>query len=942
MGNRIIRLFGVKSSGILLIIILTFFSTSLATTYYVDSNNGNDNNNGTSQQTAWRTLSKVNSYNFQPGDIVELIRGGIWRESLTLSSSSNGNEGNYIEVTAYGVGKKPQINGADAITSSWTDQGSNVWSTTVSATVGSDEVWFGKTDTTHWGYKQSSASGCTQDYEWYQSGNTFYVYAQSNPATYYQWIQYAMRGSEITKQYIWLDNLDFAYGGKSGGNDFNLRTDNAHYMRITSCEFRYSGADNIYFLSSYLSMSNTKVYESAIHGIYCGAYSPYITKNDTIQNCTFWNNYYNNVDLMNVNQSNNNAGGHVVRFNKLMGRIGDYFTNAGSTPANVSVIGKVEGTSVLRNIKIYDNIITGAPVAGVLLSDYDDSIYIYNNTFDGNRHGITRNYFSGENGHYFVYNNIFSNSTYYGTEISNGEDLSNWLMNYNLFYNNPSGIGTVNNHSYSTISSWNGATGFDSDSYQSNPNYTNRSNYDYTIQLPSDAIDNGTNLGNLYNVDILQVSRPQGNGWDMAAYEYTIGGGGGGNNPPNPPTNPNPANGAVNQPANLTFTWTCTDPNGDPLTYDVYFGTSNNPPVVSNNQTSTSFNPGQLNNNTTYYWKIVATDNHSASTSGPLWNFTTINQDVTTPEVLSATLVDSVKLKIFFSEALDSATAQNASNYSITNNINIFSASLTDSIVTLTTSAHTPGTYTVHVVNVKDLAGNIITPPHDTANYDYILNSDQVTVQVKVYLEGPYSGNNMATDLYNNSLIPLTQPYSQSPWNYSGSESVDSIPQNTVDWILIELRTGTGASTVIARQAAFLRDDGIVTDLNGQPQVSFPGVAAGSYYIVVCHRNHLAIMTNNAVPLSDSTSLYNFTTSEDKTFGDMAMKSLGGGRFGMYAADGNSNGSVNNADCNAVWKKENGTLGYEPGDFDLNGGVNITDRNGKWKPNNGRVSRVPN
>ncbi|MCX6671863.1 MAG: Ig-like domain-containing protein [Euryarchaeota archaeon] len=59
------------------------------------------------------------------------------------------------------------------------------------------------------------------------------------------------------------------------------------------------------------------------------------------------------------------------------------------------------------------------------------------------------------------------------------------------------------------------------------------------------------------------------------------------------------------------------------MTYDVYFGTSSSPPIVSHNQSSLSYDPGTLIYNTLYYWKIVAWDNHGASTTGPLWHFRT-------------------------------------------------------------------------------------------------------------------------------------------------------------------------------------------------------------------------------------------------------------------------------------------------------------------------------
>jgi hypothetical protein len=88
------------------------------------------------------------------------------------------------------------------------------------------------------------------------------------------------------------------------------------------------------------------------------------------------------------------------------------------------------------------------------------------------------------------------------------------------------------------------------------------------------------------------------------------------------------------------------------------------------------------------------------------------------------------------------------------------------------------------------------------------------------------------------------------------SEVVASIPTNIVDWVLIELRTGTAASTTVARRAAFLRNDGIVVDLDGLSKVAFPEINGGDYYIVIKHRNHLAIMSRLPVRLTGNSILY--------------------------------------------------------------------------------------
>jgi hypothetical protein len=67
-----------------------------------------------------------------------------------------------------------------------------------------------------------------------------------------------------------------------------------------------------------------------------------------------------------------------------------------------------------------------------------------------------------------------------------------------------------------------------------------------------------------------------------------------------------------------TLTWYASDPDpDDTLVYDVYFGTSTTPPLVSSNQSATAYEAGLLSYSTRYYWRIVARDNHGAETSLP-------------------------------------------------------------------------------------------------------------------------------------------------------------------------------------------------------------------------------------------------------------------------------------------------------------------------------------
>lgn len=96
------------------------------------------------------------------------------------------------------------------------------------------------------------------------------------------------------------------------------------------------------------------------------------------------------------------------------------------------------------------------------------------------------------------------------------------------------------------------------------------------------------------------------------------------NVPPYVPSNPNPENGEQNVFVFTELSWTGGDENPwDVVTYDVYLGLDSSPSMVANNISQASYDPGILEFNATYYWKIVAWDNHGAYSEGPLWNYTT-------------------------------------------------------------------------------------------------------------------------------------------------------------------------------------------------------------------------------------------------------------------------------------------------------------------------------
>ena len=72
-----------------------------------------------------------------------------------------------------------------------------------------------------------------------------------------------------------------------------------------------------------------------------------------------------------------------------------------------------------------------------------------------------------------------------------------------------------------------------------------------------------------------------------------------------------------------TLEWNASDVDNDPLSFNVYFGTTETPTtIVSSNQTSKTFNV-DVASETTYYWKVVVKDDKGGETIGQIWNFKT-------------------------------------------------------------------------------------------------------------------------------------------------------------------------------------------------------------------------------------------------------------------------------------------------------------------------------
>ncbi|MDN3666958.1 DNRLRE domain-containing protein [Algibacter miyuki] len=79
------------------------------TNYYVDNVGGDDTNLGTSEATAFQSLTKINTLTFSAGDAILFKKGGEW--TGTLRPLGSGAVGSRIVIGSYGSGDLPIIDG---------------------------------------------------------------------------------------------------------------------------------------------------------------------------------------------------------------------------------------------------------------------------------------------------------------------------------------------------------------------------------------------------------------------------------------------------------------------------------------------------------------------------------------------------------------------------------------------------------------------------------------------------------------------------------------------------------------------------------------------------------------------------------------------------------------------------------------------------------------
>lgn len=304
-----------------------------------------------------------------------------------------------------------------------------------------------------------------------------------------------------------------AYPGESvtvrpGSGNFVLRIQGAvSYVTIDGLILDGTGtaSANVYIVAlstgtpSHITIRNSEIENAGTQGIIVECVPGYATPD--------YNQFVN--DKIHDNGSTDfNHGLYIQSSYNLIDGV-DVYRNAGwgmQIYMETGVNGVNAGHNTVRNSMFHDNARVGGRGVGIGVYKGDDNL-VYNNLVWNNKVGISVDYGATNSK---IFNNVVYANLDVGFRIGYNAGATNTTIQNNIIFQNTNGdiqnygTGTVANHNLLNTT---------------NPLFVDAANHDFHLQTGSPAIDAGITL-TAVPTDFDDITRPQGLGYDIGAYEY--------------------------------------------------------------------------------------------------------------------------------------------------------------------------------------------------------------------------------------------------------------------------------------------------------------------------------------------------------------------------------------------------------------------------------------
>ena len=214
-------------------------------------------------------------------------------------------------------------------------------------------------------------------------------------------------------------------------------------------------------------------------------------------------------------------------------------------------------------------------------------------------------------------------------------------------------------------------------------------------------------------------------------------------------------------------------------------------------------------------------------------------------------------------------------------------------------------------------------------------------VEIRMFLQGAMRPGDsyMLTSLLDQGVLS-----NQHPYNLPSIANVN-LPSNAIDWVVIEARSASNYEQVIERQVGILASNGYVLDpATGDNLVFYELFDSRDYYFSARHRNHLAVLSSEAVSESGGLYEWNFSNAENRAMGVEQLTPFqtdGSTRYCLFAGDFNQDHTIQATDYDE-WIAESAAIQvYSKVDANLDGSIQTTDYD-LWFFNKAKIGFLQN
>ncbi|OGF50992.1 MAG: hypothetical protein A2231_06450 [Candidatus Firestonebacteria bacterium RIFOXYA2_FULL_40_8] len=393
-------------------------------TFYVDASNGNDSNNGTTPESAWKSIEKVNALQFdikkdkivrgekytnsffKPGDAILFKCEEKWKEQLYILSS--GTKDNPVTFGTYGSGSKPIISGAECFTSAcgvnadWEKIKDNIYRLKTENDVGVVTEDGLSLIFVSWEPKKNNLVKMEQgsslfDYE----KKLLYLWTTKGDSPDAHRIEGGVRKNAIrplNSEYFIVKDVEITHTSECGIKTENIKHAVFDNLDIHTCGGLWSKGGAFYHgngITITYDSEDVVIQNSRIHDVYDSAVSPqaFWKKGLTIKDIIIKNNEMYNAPHSVVeitNWADNSRMSNILVENNKIYNGGKGFSSKhqwnkpSGGPGILITIGK-DRKSTIENILIKNNEIFDCTLEGVAVGPNSGPVEIINNNIHDNK-----------------------------------------------------------------------------------------------------------------------------------------------------------------------------------------------------------------------------------------------------------------------------------------------------------------------------------------------------------------------------------------------------------------------------------------------------------------------------------------------------------------------------------------------------------------------------